>query len=116
MIDWTLVAVAVPLGLVAGTFGGMLGVGGSVIMIPGLTLALGPDQHLYQAAAMVANVAVAWPAAARHRRAGAMVGPVMRWMLPAAVVAVLCHQVASRSPGPSPPACVIDYNPPPPGG
>ncbi len=89
MPDWTIIIIALPLGLFAGTFGGMLGVGGSVIMIPGLTLALGPDQHLYQAAAMIANVAVAVPAALRHRRQNAIVPQVMRWMLPAAIIAVL---------------------------
>ena len=53
------------LGLVAGTLGGLLGVGGSVIMIPGLVWLLGAtagaapgEQHAFQAAAMVANVAV----------------------------------------------------------
>ena len=81
------------LGLIAGTLGGLLGVGGSVVMIPGLVLLLGraygAEQHLYQAAAMVANVAVAVPAALRHRRAGAMMPGVVRWMLPAAVVCVV---------------------------
>ena len=81
------------LGLIAGTLGGLLGVGGSVVMIPGLVLLLGrthgAEQHLYQAAAMVANVAVAVPAALRHRRAGAMVVGVVKWMLPAAVVCVV---------------------------
>src|SRR5690606_25680314 len=89
MLDWHWIAVAIPLGLFAGVFGGMLGVGGSVIMIPGLTFAFGTNQHLYQAAAMVANVAVAVPSALRHRRQGAIVPQVMRWMLPAAIVAVL---------------------------
>ena len=81
------------LGLLAGTLGGMLGVGGSVVMIPGLVWLLGRptgvEQHLYQAAAMIANVAVAVPAALRHRRAGAMVPAVLRGMLPAALGGVI---------------------------
>ncbi len=81
------------LGLIAGTLGGLLGVGGSVVMIPGLVLLLGRphgvEQHLYQAVAMVANVAVAIPATLRHRRAGTMVPEVIRWMLPAAVVCIV---------------------------
>ncbi len=76
-------------GLLAGVLGGMLGVGGSVVMIPGLTLFLGPAQHLYQATAMIANVFVAVPATIRHRRAGAMHGPALRGMLPAAVLFIL---------------------------
>lgn len=81
------------LGLAAGTLGGMLGVGGSVLMIPGLVFILGRptgvEQHLYQAAAMIANVAVSVPAALRHRRAGAMTAAALRWMLPAALACVL---------------------------
>ncbi|MEM7624264.1 MAG: sulfite exporter TauE/SafE family protein [Planctomycetota bacterium] len=81
------------LGLVAGTLGGMLGVGGSVLMIPGLVFILGRptgvEQHLYQAAAMIANVAVSVPAALRHKRAGAMTPAALRWMLPAALVCVV---------------------------
>jgi len=77
------------IGLIAGVLGGMLGVGGSVIMIPGLTLAFGPDQHLYQAAAMIANIAVAVPAALKHRQKGATDADVLKWMLPAAVGFVL---------------------------
>lgn len=81
------------LGLVAGTLGGMLGVGGSVLMIPGLVFILGRptgvEQHLYQAAAMIANVAVSVPAALRHKKAGAMTPAALRWMLPAALVCVV---------------------------
>ncbi|HEX7009392.1 MAG TPA: sulfite exporter TauE/SafE family protein [Phycisphaeraceae bacterium] len=86
------------IGLVAGTLGGMLGVGGSVIMIPGLTLVFGYNQHLYQAAAMVVNVAVSVPAMLRHRRAGVLVPDVLQWMLPAALVSVLLGVWVSNLP------------------
>ncbi len=90
------------LGLAAGTLGGMLGVGGSVVMIPGLVFILGrptgTEQHLYQAAAMIANVAVAVPAALRHRRAGAMTPAALRWMLPAALVCVVVGVALSNLP------------------
>ncbi len=87
--DWTGVVAVMGIGLVAGLLGGMLGVGGSIIMIPGLTIVLGQDQHLYQAAGMIANVAVSVPAALRHHRAGAMDGRVLKIMLPAALAFVL---------------------------
>ncbi|MEX0653541.1 MAG: sulfite exporter TauE/SafE family protein [Phycisphaeraceae bacterium] len=77
------------IGLVSGLLGGMLGVGGSVVMIPAMTLVFGFNQHLYQAAAMVMNVAVSLPAVLRHRRAGALVPGALRWMLPAALACVL---------------------------
>ena len=83
------VAVVAGIGLVAGTLGGALGVGGSVIMIPGLTLVFGPDQHLYQASAMIANIAVSVPAAWRHHRAGATMPDLLRRFIPAALLCVL---------------------------
>ncbi|MEM9419410.1 MAG: sulfite exporter TauE/SafE family protein [Planctomycetota bacterium] len=90
------------LGLGAGTLGGMLGVGGSVVMIPGLVFILGratgTEQHLYQASAMIANVAVSVPAALRHRKAGAMDRRVLRWMLPAALVCIVIGVSLSNLP------------------
>lgn len=88
------------IGMVAGTLGGMLGVGGSIVIIPGLVILFGTgqNQHLYQAAAMTANLAVALPAAARHRKAGALMTDVLRWMLPAAMVAIVLGVFASNLP------------------
>ncbi len=77
------------LGLCAGVLGGMLGVGGSVIMIPGLTMLLGYNQHVYQATAMIANVAVSFPAAMRHYRSAALDVRAIRWIMPFAMVFVL---------------------------
>lgn len=88
-LTWIDVPIIVLIGLLAGTLGGMLGVGGSVIMIPALTILLGRHQQLYQASAMIINVVVAVPAALRHRKAGAMVPDVLIWMMPAALVFVL---------------------------
>lgn len=95
-LDIIIVIQVVTIGLLAGTLGGMLGVGGSTIIIPGLTLVLGYNQHLYQATAMIANVAVAIPAAMRHRRAGTMMPAVLMWMLPVAVVFVIVGVWASN--------------------
>jgi hypothetical protein len=88
------------IGCLAGTLGGLLGVGGSVIIIPGLAVLFGTgeNQHLYQASAMTANVAVALPAALRHRRANAPVPAVLRWMLPATLVAIVVGVLASNLP------------------
>jgi len=83
------------LGMLAGTLGGMLGVGGSIVMIPGLAIlfSLGrtpePNQHLFQASAMIVNVVVSVPAALRHRKADALVPEALLWMLPAALASVL---------------------------
>ncbi len=88
LLDFYAVAQLVTLGLLAGTLGGMLGVGGSVVTIPGLTFILGYNQHVYQAAAMITNVAVSVPAAMRHHRAGVLVLSRLRWMIPVALVGV----------------------------
>ncbi|MEM6260488.1 MAG: sulfite exporter TauE/SafE family protein [Planctomycetota bacterium] len=93
----TLLLIAL-IGLLAGTLGGLLGVGGSVITIPGMAILFGTgeNQHLYQAAAMTANLAVAIPAARRHKQAGALTPSVLRWMLPAAVVGIILGVLASN--------------------
>ncbi len=90
--------VVVAVGFAAGILGGLLGVGGSVVMIPGLTWVVGPAQHVYQAAAMIVNIAVAIPAARRHRQAGTASKAVLKWMLPSAVVFVMMGVAASNLP------------------
>lgn len=91
----------VAIGLCAGAVGGLLGIGGSIIMIPAMAIAFAAEpfhnQHLYQAAAMAANVAVALPAARRHRRAGALRRDVFRIMLPAALVAIIAGVLLSNA-------------------
>lgn len=92
------IAMVAVIGLVAGLLGGMLGVGGSVIMIPAMAALLGPDQHVYQAAAMIANVAVSIPAARRHYRAGALMPCALRWILPAAFLCIFLGVFLSTLP------------------
>lgn len=77
------------IGLIAGFFGGMLGIGGSLIMIPAMTELLGPDQHLYQAGAMIVTVFVALPAVYQHRRVGAIDARTVGRLIPVAVPAVV---------------------------
>lgn len=97
-------AAVLGIGLVAGVLGGLLGVGGSIIMIPGLVFLFGQNrtegmnQHVYQAAAMLANVAVAVPATLRHRRAGALRPAALKIMVPVAVVFVLIGVAISNLP------------------
>ena len=62
------------IGLCAGLLGGLLGIGGSVVMIPAMSVIFGPAQHLYQGAAMIVNFFVVIPAVIQHRRAGATRG------------------------------------------
>ena len=83
------VATLAVIGLVVGFVGGLLGVGGSIILIPALTEVLGPDQHLYQAAAMIVNFLVAVPAVVQHRRVGAIDGPTVRRIIPLATFSIV---------------------------
>lgn len=100
---WQIIAMLAT-GLAAGVLGGMLGVGGSVIMIPvmamlfGQTKIAGFNQHLYQAAAMIVNVAVVVPAAIRHRKAGAIQPNVLKLIMPFALVFILVGVWLSNRP------------------
>lgn len=88
-LPWTDLIFLALLGLAAGSFGGLLGIGGSVIMIPGLTVVLGYNYHLAQAAAMVVNFFVAAPSLLRHHRAKAVEWSLFSKMLPFALAAIL---------------------------
>lgn len=86
------------IGLFAGLVGGMLGVGGSIVMIPAMTEVLGPDQHLYQAAAMIVNFFVVVPAVYQHHRAGAVDFSLVARIVPLAVAGVLAGVAISELP------------------
>ncbi len=72
----TAILATVGLGVIAGLLGGLAGVGGSMVMLPGLHMIFGDEpasvHHLYMASAMTVNVAVAFPAAIKHHRAKAV--------------------------------------------
>lgn len=84
-------------GLLAGVLGGLAGVGGSMIMLPAMHWLLGDPRasvhHMYMAAAMTVNIAVALPAAWRHNKSGAvrhdLLKPLMTSTIAAVVVGVL---------------------------
>lgn len=84
------------LGLAAGALGGMLGIGGSVLMIPVLTLLLKLEHHVSQAVAMIVNVFVAVPAMVQHHRAKAVRWDVMGRMVPFGVVFIVVGVEASN--------------------
>ncbi len=94
MTPTEIVIVAI-VGLVAGLIGGLAGIGGSLVMIPGLALVLGYDDethsqhHVFMAAAMVVNVLVSTPASIRHARAGAVRFELFRVILPAMLISII---------------------------
>ena len=92
-------------GFLAGLLGGLLGLGGSVIIIPGLILYLsysgryeGSTQHLLQATAMICNIFIAAPSTLAHWRARAMIGPVLRVLVPTALLGMVAGVAMSNSP------------------
>jgi len=75
------------IGLVGGALGGLLGIGGGIVFIPALALVFGDErQHLHQAAVMIVNLSVSLAAVIRHRRAGAIRGDVLPWLVGGALV------------------------------
>lgn len=77
------------IGIVMGLFGGMLGIGGSVIMIPALVFAFGENQHLHQAAAMICNCVVGASATFIHRKEEVLLMDVVKWLVPSAIAGAL---------------------------
>jgi uncharacterized membrane protein YfcA len=96
-LDTNQIAYLILIGLLAGCSGGLLGIGGSVVMIPGLVIVLGQQhQHLYQAAAMIVNFFVVSPAVVQYRRAGAVIQRVVTWTAPSAVIGAIAGTYASE--------------------
>ena len=84
-------------GILMGVFGGLLGIGGSIIMIPALVFAFGENQHLYQASAMICNFFVGLGAVLVHRKANVLVGDVVKWLVPFAVIGIIIGVAISNS-------------------
>jgi hypothetical protein len=85
------------IGLIMGCFGGLLGIGGSSIMIPAMLMAFGPNQHLYQAAAMLCNFFVALAAVLAHKKAKALIPSVLKKLIPAAIVGIVIGVALSNT-------------------
>ncbi|MBA4120550.1 MAG: hypothetical protein C0513_07630 [Isosphaera sp.] len=91
VMGWVLLAC---LGLIGGLLGGLAGVGGSMLFLPGLHWLMGsepPDtHHVYIATAFVTNLAVAVPSALRHRARGAVRRDLLPTLAAATLAAVVC--------------------------
>jgi uncharacterized membrane protein YfcA len=87
------------IGFGAGLSGGMLGIGGSTVMIPCLTVLFGPEhQHRHQAVGMIVTFFVVSASLIAHRRAGAIMRGVVWRMAPAATLCVLVGVWISERP------------------
>ena len=82
------IAILLSVGFVAGALGGLLGIGGSVIMIPATALFLGWPFHLAQAVAMTVNPAVAISATVKHQKNKNVSWHTTKVVLPVALVCI----------------------------
>ncbi len=85
------------LGFFAGALGGLVGVGGSIVIIPILTLVMKYDQHLSQATAMIINIFVAGSALLAHERARAVRWDVVGRMVPIGLITIIVGVEASNA-------------------
>ena len=98
-MEYALLAIT---GLLAGVLGGLLGIGGSVIMIPAMTFIfedLGGEPtgtQQWMAAAMIVNFLLSAPSVMRHRKAKAIYFGVWKWLAPAAIVGIIAGVYISR--------------------
>ena len=91
---WQIIAL-VGVGVVSGSLGGLLGIGGGVVNIPMLTLVIGVPIHLAQAASMCVTPFVAVASAAGHHREKAVCMPLLKRLAPVAVVSIIAGVTAS---------------------
>jgi len=84
------------IGVLMGFFGGLLGIGGSVVMIPAMALVFGENQHLYQASAMICNFFVAASAVVAHKKTDFLMPDVVKLLVPCAAIAVILGVILSN--------------------
>lgn len=79
--------IAIGIGLAAGLLAGMLGIGGGVILIPGMVLLMGMEQqHTVQGVSLAVITLMALVGAITHYRQGNVRLRVTLWIIPAAVI------------------------------
>ena len=82
-------------GIVSGSLGGMLGIGGGVVNIPMLSILFGLPMHLAQAASMTVTPFVAAAAAIGHHSEKMVCIPLLKRLAPVAIVAIVGGVTAS---------------------
>lgn len=80
------VVIALGVGLTAGILGGMLGIGGGIVFVPGMVLLLGIEQHMAQGVSLAAIVVAATAGAITHYRQGTVNLDIAVRIAPTAIV------------------------------
>jgi len=96
MPEWPFVVTLLAVGLAGGALGGFLGIGGSVLFIPVLTVFIRADYHTAQAAALVVNACVGASAARAHLKSGRVSGRILRVLIPCSMVAAVLGVLLSN--------------------
>ncbi|MCG3126879.1 MAG: hypothetical protein CHACPFDD_01734 [Phycisphaerae bacterium] len=78
------------IGVLSGVIGGLMGIGGGLVMIPAMLLVVGEpfgpgSLHVFKLAALLTSVVLSVPAAWRHLRKRAVVGGIVRAVIPGAL-------------------------------
>jgi uncharacterized protein len=100
-MQWVLLTLA---GIAAGLLGGLLGVGGSTVMIPAMVWILGTQyngqegMHQYQAAAMVVTSFLILPSVRVHLKNRAVWFGIWRWLAPTALIGTVLGVALSYMP------------------
>lgn len=79
------IGTAIALGLAAGVLGGMLGIGGGTIVIPGVVLLLEAEQHMAQGISLAAMSLTALVGAFIHYRQGNVKSRMVLLIAPSAI-------------------------------
>ena len=79
------IVIALALGLIAGLLSGMLGIGGGTIIIPGIVLLLGTEQHVAQGVSLSAMLLTALVGTFIHYRQGNVKLSMVLLIAPSAV-------------------------------
>ncbi|AFC99713.1 putative permease [Methanocella conradii HZ254] len=96
---WLTIVLFFITGVVSGTFGGLLGIGGASILVPALTLIFGLPIHLAIGVSLLNNVVVSFTATMRYRKQGLLSGKVILIMNVGSVAGIIIGTfLATRSP------------------
>lgn len=71
---------ALGIGLISGTYAGLLGVGGGIVMVPGMVLLLAVPQHVAEGTSLLVIIPTAVSAVAAYGRRGLVDLRVSAWL------------------------------------
>ncbi|MFA5890585.1 MAG: sulfite exporter TauE/SafE family protein [Actinomycetota bacterium] len=90
-------AVAFGVGLLAGVYAGLLGVGGGIVMVPAMTILLGQAQHIAQGTSLLVIIATASAGTAANLRRGLLDVRVGAWLGVGGAVGAVIGALLARS-------------------